>query len=53
MKVLFGYQDVLEVIKNGVNPLVEDAINAHQATHKEEKKKDFKVLLFYSPMCGW
>lgn len=46
MKVLFGYQDVLEVIKNGVTPLIQNATGAHQVMHKEEKKKDFKALLF-------
>lgn len=42
----WSYQDVLEVIKNMVNPLVQGATNAQQAMHKEEKKKDFKVLFF-------
>lgn len=36
MKVLFGYQDVLKVIKNDVNPLVEGATDAQQASYKEE-----------------
>lgn len=44
MKVLFGYQDVLEVIKNGVTPLFQNVIEAKQATHKEEKKNDYKAL---------
>lgn len=44
MKVLFGYQDVLEVIKNGVSPLAEGETDAQLAMHKEEKKKDFKTL---------
>lgn len=44
IKVLFGYQDVLEVIKNGVNHLVVGAMDAQQVTHKEEKNKDFKAL---------
>ena len=52
MKVLFGYQDVLEVIKNGVSLLVEDATDAQRATHKEEKKKDCKRC-FLSIMYGW
>lgn len=45
MKVFFGYQDVLEVIKNGVSPLVKGATDARQTTHKKEKK-DFKTLFF-------
>ncbi|XP_050914572.1 uncharacterized protein LOC127129430 [Lathyrus oleraceus] len=44
MKVLFGYQDVLDVITTSVTPLVEEATAAQQATHKEEKKKDYKAL---------
>lgn len=44
MKVLFGNQDVLEVIKNGVNPFVEGATTAQRTVHKEEKMKDFKAL---------
>ena len=39
MNVLFGYQDVFEVIKNGVTPLFQNATEAQQATHKEEKKR--------------
>ena len=41
MKVSFDYQDVPEVIKNGMNPLVE---GAQRATHKEKKKKYFLAL---------
>lgn len=44
MIVLFCYQDVLEVIKNDVNPLVEGAIVEQKTAHKEEKMKYFKVL---------
>ncbi|XP_050896682.1 uncharacterized protein LOC127103470 [Lathyrus oleraceus] len=44
MKVLFDYQDILKVIKNGVTPLARNVTEAQQATHKEEKKKDYKVL---------
>lgn len=43
-KDLFDYQDVLEVIKNNVNPLVEVATVTKKITHKKEKKEDFKVL---------
>lgn len=43
MKVLFGYQDVLEVIKNVVGALVKGATEAQQDAHREEKKKDFKA----------
>src|ERR1051325_7166769 len=44
MKVLFGYQEVLEIVTNGVTPLGEDATDARRATHKVEKKKDYKAL---------
>lgn len=44
MKVLFDYRDVLEVIKNRVNPLIEGATDTQRATYKEYKKKDFKAL---------
>jgi hypothetical protein len=44
MKVLFDYQNVLDVITTDVTPLVEEATAAQQATHKEEKKKDYKAL---------
>lgn len=46
MNVLFGYQDVLEVIKNEVTTLVEGGTNAQQSKHKEKKTKDFKALFF-------
>lgn len=46
MKVVFGYQDVLEVVKNEVTTLVEGAIYAQRSKHNEEKTKDYKVLFF-------
>lgn len=53
MKVLFGYQDVLEVIKDGVTSLVEAATDAQKAAFKEEKKKDYKALfLIHSCVDG-
>lgn len=44
MKMLLGCLDVLEVIKNEMNPLVEGTTDAQRATHKEGKKKDFNAL---------
>ena len=44
MKVLFGYQVVLEVVKNGLTPLVESATVPWRTSHKEEKTKDYKEL---------
>nr|XP_004516686.1 uncharacterized protein LOC101512199 [Cicer arietinum] len=44
MKVLFGYQDVLDMITNGITPLGKEATAAQQAKFKEDKKKDYKAL---------
>lgn len=44
MNILFGYQYLLDVINNGVTPLVEGAPVAQRTTHNEEKTKDFKSL---------
>ncbi|XP_050883175.1 uncharacterized protein LOC127086452 [Lathyrus oleraceus] len=44
MSVLFGYQEVLEIIANGVTQLGAEATDIQRATHKEEKKKDYKAL---------
>lgn len=44
MNVMFGYQDVLEVIQNDVNPLIKAATDAQRTAHKKEKTKDFKAL---------
>ncbi|XP_058759895.1 uncharacterized protein LOC131633199 [Vicia villosa] len=53
MKVLFGYQEVLDIVNNGVTPLGDEPTAAHQATFKEEKKKDYKALfLIHSCVHG-
>ena len=44
MKVIFGFQDVLDVIKNGVPVLDRGATDAQKAAHKETQKKDCKAL---------
>lgn len=46
MNMLFYYQDVLELIKNEVTPLVEGTTDTQQSKHKEDKMRDFKVLFF-------
>lgn len=51
MNVLFGYRDVLEVINNGVTPLIQNAIEVQHTTNKEEKNKDYKAL-FLIHQCG-
>lgn len=43
-EVLFDYQDVYDVIKNGMNPLVEGDTLEQRVSNKEEKKKDYKTL---------
>jgi hypothetical protein len=55
MKVVFGYQDVMDQVTNGVEPITESSTDAEKATHKELKKKDFKALFIIhqsvSPDC--
>ena len=45
MKVLFGYQEVFEVVNDGVTPLGKEATAAQQTTFKEEKKKRLQSIL--------
>lgn len=44
MKEVFGYQDIFEVIKNGVKVIESDETPAQKVAHKEEKTKYFKAL---------
>jgi CHAD domain-containing protein len=44
MNVIFGFQDVEDLVKNGYNALAADAAEAQQATFREVKKKDCKAL---------
>ncbi|KAK2365584.1 putative mitochondrial protein [Trifolium repens] len=44
MKVIFRFQDVLEIVTNGVEELAADADEAARTRHKELKKKDVKGL---------
>lgn len=44
MRVLFGYQEVLEIVISGVTQLGAEATDIQRATYKEEKKKDYKSL---------
>lgn len=37
MKVVFGYQEVLKVIKNVVSPIESDATTAQKHVHKENE----------------
>jgi len=43
MKSLFGLQDTLEVVTNGVAELPENAIETQWVRHRDSKKKDCKA----------
>lgn len=44
MRVIFGYQEVTDVVNGGVQALGENPTDAQRATHREQTKKDFKAL---------
>ena len=44
MKVIFRYQDVVGILNDGVSELEADAIDAQKAAHKDQRKKNCKVL---------
>jgi hypothetical protein len=44
MKFLFGFQDTLEVVTNGVQDLEANATEAQRTTHRDLKKKDCKAM---------
>lgn len=44
MKVLFGFQDVLDVIENGFQPLTQDMTEEQKTLHNDMKKKDCKAM---------
>ncbi|GAU37763.1 hypothetical protein TSUD_102800 [Trifolium subterraneum] len=46
MKVIFGFQEVQEVIEVGITPIAANATEAEQTTHRALKKKDFKAMFF-------
>ncbi|XP_050916652.1 uncharacterized protein LOC127131790 [Lathyrus oleraceus] len=52
MRVLFGYQEVLEIVVNGVTQLGAKTTDIQRATHKEEKKKDYKALFLIHSCVG-
>lgn len=43
MQILFGFQDVLEYVTTGLEPLPERATDAKTEAYKEANKKDFKA----------
>ncbi|XP_050910070.1 uncharacterized protein LOC127123938 [Lathyrus oleraceus] len=44
MNVIFKFQDVTEIVNDGVPILEENVNNVQQVVHKEQRKKDGKVL---------
>ncbi|GAU41499.1 hypothetical protein TSUD_13810 [Trifolium subterraneum] len=46
MKVIFGYQEVQEVIETGITPIAANTTEAEQTAHRTLKKKDFKAMFF-------
>jgi len=44
MKVIFRFQDVVEAVNEGIPALAANATDVQQATHKDLKKKDGKVM---------
>ena len=46
MRVMFGYQDFLDVVMNEVANLQPNATDAQKKIHLEHKKKDCKALFF-------
>jgi hypothetical protein len=50
IKVIFGFQDVIEIVNNGVEALPENPTDVQRNAHREAKKKDCKTL-FYIQQC--
>ena len=44
MKVIFRFQDVVEILNDGISQLEVNAMEAQTAAHKDQRKKDGKVL---------
>ncbi|WJX25474.1 hypothetical protein P8452_14509 [Trifolium repens] len=44
MRVVFGFQDVWDLVQGGVEPVTESSTDAQKAVHKELKKRDYKAL---------
>ncbi|GAU36929.1 hypothetical protein TSUD_332020 [Trifolium subterraneum] len=45
MKVVFGFQDVWDLVSGGIEPIIESSSDVQKATYKELKKRDYKALL--------
>ncbi|KAK2438086.1 putative mitochondrial protein [Trifolium repens] len=46
MKVIFGFQEVQEVIETAIGDLADNATEAQRNAHRALKKKDFKAMFF-------
>ncbi|KAK2426061.1 putative mitochondrial protein [Trifolium repens] len=46
MKVIFGFQEVQDVVETAIEPLPANATDAQQTAHRALKKKDFKAMFF-------
>jgi hypothetical protein len=44
MNVIFRFQDVVEIVNNGVAALPRNPTDDQNTAHKEQKKKDGKAL---------
>ncbi|GAU29060.1 hypothetical protein TSUD_278170 [Trifolium subterraneum] len=44
MKVVFGFQDVWDLVSSGFEPITESSSDVQKATFKEQKKRDYKAL---------
>ena len=44
INIVFCYQDLWDLVKEGVTPLATNVTNEEKAAHKELKKKDYKAL---------
>ena len=44
IKVIFRFQDVVEILNDGISELEVDATEARKTTHKDQSKKDGKAL---------
>ncbi|GAU32258.1 hypothetical protein TSUD_53860 [Trifolium subterraneum] len=46
MKLIFGFQEVQEVIEVGITSIAANTTEAEQTAHRALKKKDFKAMFF-------
>jgi len=48
MKVVFDFQDVWDLVQNGIHPIGNRAIDEEKVVYKEKNKKDYKdVFIFF------